>query len=60
MCRITFSLHSGEMTHVTARGEPTTVQSSSGREEEFPYLRMVIVTTAVYWRLSSQLRHTKM
>src|SRR5260221_88208 len=25
-------------------------------EKEFRYLRMVIVTTAVYWRLSSQLR----
>ncbi|EFK98584.1 conserved hypothetical protein, partial [Streptomyces sp. SPB78] len=24
--------------------------------KEFRYLRMVIVTTAVYWRLSSQLR----
>ena len=25
-------------------------------DKEFRYLRMVIVTTAVYWRLSSQLR----
>ena len=28
--------------------------------KEFRYLRMVIVTTAVYWRLSSQLRPTEM
>jgi hypothetical protein len=26
-------------------------------DKEFRYLRMVIVTTAVYWRLSSQLRN---
>ena len=25
-------------------------------DKEFRYLRMVIVTTAVYWRLSSELR----
>ena len=29
-------------------------------DKEFRYLRMVIVTTAVYWRLSSQLRPTEM
>ena len=28
-------------------------------DKEFRYLRMVIVTTAVYWRLSSELRSTR-
>jgi hypothetical protein len=28
-------------------------------DKEFRYLRMVIVTTAVYWRLSSELRDPK-
>jgi len=28
-------------------------------DKEFRYLRMVIVTTAVYWRLSSELRSPK-
>ena len=29
-------------------------------DKEFRYLRMVIVTTAVYWRLSSQLRRFRL
>ena len=38
---------------------PTRYAFHAGRnlpDKEFRYLRMVIVTTAVYWRLSSQLR----
>ncbi len=41
------------------RQRPSRYAIRAGRnlpDKEFRYLRMVIVTTAVYWRLSSQLR----
>ena len=41
------------------RQHPTRYAIRAGRnlpDKEFRYLRMVIVTTAVYWRLSSELR----
>jgi hypothetical protein len=42
------------------RQRPSRYSIRAGRnlpDKEFRYLRMVIVTTAVYWGLSSALRH---
>ena len=45
------------------RQRPSRYSIRAGRnlpDKEFRYLRMVIVTTAVYWGLNSQLRRTSL